>query len=91
MRAEMIAQLGGKCVWCGETRDLEFDHIQPRDYSARRLSWLQRINRYREEMKEGKIQLLCRSCNARKQRLDCSRDPNEELIQEGGIPTGDPF
>jgi 5-methylcytosine-specific restriction endonuclease McrA len=63
LRAEMIQQLGGRCVHCGRTVDLEFDHIQPRAYAARRLSYLQRINRYRQEMSEGKIQLLCKSCN----------------------------
>lgn len=66
LRAEMIEQLGGKCVHCGTVRDMEFDHILPRQYSARRLSSLQRINRYRAEMAEGKIQLLCGLCNTLK-------------------------
>ena len=58
--------LGGKCVECGTTEELEFDHLEPRDYESRKLEWSHRISIYRREIAEGKIQLLCKPCNSRK-------------------------
>jgi hypothetical protein len=29
LRAELIAELGGACSWCGSAEDLQFDHIEP--------------------------------------------------------------
>lgn len=61
-------ELGGQCQECGDTdlSTLEFDHLQPRDWEPRKVEWSARISRYRREIAEGKIQLLCKSCNSRK-------------------------
>jgi 5-methylcytosine-specific restriction endonuclease McrA len=58
-----IAYLGGKCVSCGDTEDLEFDHIDPTTKSFS-IGWsLNRTKKYLEpELK--KCQLLCAMCHA---------------------------
>ncbi len=69
-RAALIAALGGQCVEpeCGETdpTKLEFDHLEPRDWTANQVNRLQRLRIIRREIASGKIELRCRSCNARK-------------------------
>lgn len=66
LRAELIEQLGGKCVQCGATERLEFDHLEPRTWLAENHNLWTRMAKYRREAAEGKIQLLCKSCNCRK-------------------------
>jgi 5-methylcytosine-specific restriction endonuclease McrA len=63
-RDAMIRALGGRCAWCKRTDRLELDHIDGRTWSPRALSWHRRIKRYREEHARGRLQVLCRSCNA---------------------------
>ena len=56
-----VDQLGGKCVDCGCTDNLEFDHITP-DYKERNVChYLSSINRLTEEIK--KCELRCRQCH----------------------------
>jgi len=65
-REKLLMEMGGKCAECGETdlTKLEFDHKNgDRDYECNKLSARQRLRLYAEEYKEGRIQLLCRSCN----------------------------
>lgn len=66
LRDELIAELGGCCVNCGATERLEFDHLEPRTWRAEKHNLWTRIAKYRREAAEGKIQLLCKSCNCRK-------------------------
>lgn len=63
-RAKAIDLLGGICVWCGTTEQLEFDHINgdriDRSHKISALllsSW----NRVVEELE--KCQLLCKDCH----------------------------
>jgi 5-methylcytosine-specific restriction endonuclease McrA len=67
-RRELIAQLGGKCVTCGETEyeKLTFDHIDGKDWSARGKSTDQRMCRYVKEAKLDLLQILCQVCNSKK-------------------------
>ena len=64
-RNKLIEQLGGKCVRCGSTENLEFDHI---DSNSKRLDVSKRItsniNVINQEL--AKCQLLCRSCHIQK-------------------------
>jgi 5-methylcytosine-specific restriction endonuclease McrA len=62
-RRKLIAELGGKCVECGQTRKLEFHHTLTRTWIARKVSRWVRIARYRREWEQGCIVLLCSQCN----------------------------
>ncbi len=64
-RAHCIEYLGGKCVKCGATERLEFDHIkrEGKKYSiARKLSY--KFDYLKEEL--DKCQLLCVPCHLEK-------------------------
>lgn len=65
-REALIERLGCRCVNCGTTQRLEFDHIIPADWSRRHYDYIARIKLYEAEASVGAIQLLCRSCNASK-------------------------
>ena len=65
-RARLILELGGKCVSCGTGNDLQFDHINGRDWDLEKTSQWARLSRIKREMKQGNIQLLCGSCNRKK-------------------------
>jgi hypothetical protein len=55
----LVEMLGGKCVRCGSTEDLEFDHIDP---SAKRFAIGAELSRAWAELvaEAQKCQLLCR-------------------------------
>jgi hypothetical protein len=80
-RTEAIALLGGKCVVCGTTENLELDHIDPQKKSfnfAKALAgWAQK--RIDEELK--KAQLLCETHHLQKSRIDNG-------VEHGGGLTG---
>lgn len=59
-RLKGIGLLGGKCVQCGATENLEFDHIDPAMKSNHRI-WSWSWARINEEL--AKCQLLCVSCH----------------------------
>jgi hypothetical protein len=61
-RAALIATLGGKCALCGKEDQLELDHIDGRTWSMK-LGRMQRLRRYEQEAKEGKIRVACKPCN----------------------------
>lgn len=60
-RNSKIIELGGKCIKCGSTEDLQFDHIDPK---SKRLN-LSKIwaYTYTFHMEAKKCQLLCRTCH----------------------------
>src|ERR1700722_14236875 len=62
-RAKGIESLGGKCVQCGATEELEFDHIDPAIKWKHRI-WSYSWKRITEEL--AKCQLLCADCHAKK-------------------------
>lgn len=70
VRAELVMQLGGKCVDCGETEidRLQLDHIQPCEWAERRgkMDASMRMSIMRREAKEGKITVRCEICNPAK-------------------------
>ena len=69
-REALIEKLGGLCVTCGTCFTLQFDHKDDdRKWVCRDAGRLTRIAHYERESLEGKLQLLCRKCNARKSAL----------------------
>lgn len=66
------AYLGSCCAACGETRDLEIDHI---DRSTKKFNPLARWGSGWDEIRPelDKCQLLCRVCHRRKTALEFGR------------------
>ena len=61
-RQILIQQLGGKCVICGSTENLEFDHI---DKHAKSFGVSSHLSYSLESVKTelDKCQLLCHECH----------------------------
>jgi hypothetical protein len=66
-RAQLIEMLGGRCVRCGSTDELEFDHIDP---ATKAFAVGSDMSRAWERLVEEalKCQLLCRPCHVTKGR-----------------------
>lgn len=91
-RAMLVVAMGGACEKCGSRAysELEFDHIGERTWDAAKVSSSHRISIYRREFSEGKLRLLCRTCNAQdganrvnlKNRLRKAEREYERRLQE---------
>jgi 5-methylcytosine-specific restriction endonuclease McrA len=65
-RNKLIEQFGGKCVVCGATEELEFDHIDKRTKVAK-ISHLLASSSWQSVIDEAqKCQLLCKECHIKK-------------------------
>lgn len=74
-RLELVAALGGKCAVAGCTRtNLEIDHVDGRDYEARKLDPSLRATRYWREFLSGvRLQVLCKYHNGQRGRPQANR------------------
>ena len=74
-RLEMIAEMGGACVCCGETepRFLQFDHINNDGHVDRKTAG-------RSIYYKRPIQLLCANCNAAKRFGICPHQEQKAKI-----------
>lgn len=72
VRVALIEEMGGKCVDCGETdtKELEFEHPQGRDWEPRKKSYSARMSIYRREWKAGLIVLCCADCNKKRRKTN---------------------
>jgi 5-methylcytosine-specific restriction endonuclease McrA len=66
-RDQMMNLYGGECAHCGATENLTLDALNPtkrrahhRMDSSARMSW------YSAQHRKNNLQILCRSCNSRK-------------------------
>lgn len=88
--AEIRKKLGDACALCGRTDVLHIDHVNGRPYVARRLSSNCRLKRYRQEATEGKLRLLCESCNCSSKNhppgCTCGRSPNQPHPEPAPAP-----
>lgn len=75
-RARYIAQLGGKCVDCGTSDNLQFDHIDP---NTKSFTISTQTSRSEEAMqKELKLCVLrCSDCHIIKNKVDGSAFKNK--------------
>ena len=68
-RQECLDRLGGKCITCGTTSNLEFDHINPNLKQFKISCHLSlSLNKLFEEV--DKCQLLCKQCHIKKTRAN---------------------
>ena len=71
-RKEALLHLGGKCVKCESTEDLQFDHI---DRKTKKFTiahiWLHSKEKFWKEIE--KCQLLCFSCHSKKTILESGK------------------
>ena len=67
-RRSAVVQLGGACVRCGATEDLDFDHIDRSTKSFTIGSRLAGVSEARLQAELAKCQLLCRPCHIAKSR-----------------------
>ena len=69
LREILIEKLGGKCVECGCTETLEFDHIDP---STKSFNIATGYTKPKEVLLEevAKCQLLCNKCHIEKSKKD---------------------
>ena len=79
-RAKVINFLGGICVKCGETKNLEVDHIYPeqKSFSVGKVlthSWA----KIEPELK--KCQLLCQDCHRTKSKVDGSLEKMKRAFE----------
>ena len=65
LKAESVERLGGKCVWCGSTKSLEFDHVD-RNTRKHRFPQFVFLGKERFEVELAKCQLLCSPCHRKK-------------------------
>ena len=73
-REILIEKLGGKCVECGCTETLEFDHIDP---STKSFNISAGYHKPKEVLEEEltKCQLLCNKCHIEKSKKDLKFRP----------------
>ena len=77
-RQILIEHLGGKCVGCGTTTDLQFDHL---DRTQKEFTISDRMNYSIKRLlpEVDKCQLLCRSCHEYKSLIN----HDKEKLAEG--------
>jgi 5-methylcytosine-specific restriction endonuclease McrA len=82
IRAEIVALLGGKCVWCGSTDDLHFDHKDPK---SKLFDIASGLDRPRAQLlaEVEKCQLLC-GPHHREKTLNDEPNPNHVRGERAG-------
>ena len=69
---DAIKRLGGKCVVCGSTKDLQLDHIN-RDEKSFPIGQMWSVSKERYEAELAKCQLLCWVCHKAKTQWEVGR------------------
>lgn len=84
-RARAIVLLGGKCVECSSTKNLEFDHKDPatKDKEVSKHLWDQKPSVIAAELR--KCQLLCEDCHKKKTKKNGDISREREAAQHGSL------
>lgn len=84
-RDKIFETLGRVCAACGETEgNMEFDCIKPMGpHHSKQMEWSWRMSFYRQQLREGNLQILCERCNGTKRAT--------EGTQLEALPSGQPF
>ncbi len=80
IRAAAIEKLGGKCIDCGSSENLEFDHVDP-ETKERNISALLSYSKQKLEIELKKCVLRCSTCHS-------SRTKAQREVSHGGGKTG---
>ena len=83
-RRMFIAYLGGKCVRCGATDDLQFDHRDPAEkaFDVGHMRGMKQIPKVLKEL--DKCQLLCGTCHRNKSAQERS-ERQQDTFKHGTI------
>lgn len=86
-RIALLEKLGAKCDLCPETdiSKLQFDHLNPREWVARKVCRWTRIKLYEREAEQGLIRILCGHCNKLKGKPD---EKTEDAGKAGSVLSG---
>ena len=68
-RAEAVVSLGGVCVKCGSTDELEFDHVD-RSTKIKSIGCMSSASKKLFEAELAKCQLLCSPCHLEKSKSE---------------------
>lgn len=71
-RRKAIAHLGGRCIKCGSSDNLQFDHIE-RNAKSFEIAKLSSKNEKDFWLEIEKCQLLCNTCHQEKTLIDLGR------------------
>lgn len=79
-KAQAVAYLGGKCIDCGSTQSLEFDHMDPSTKKAAIATLL--LHSWEKILPElAKCALRCESCHK-------TRTDGQQGVEHGGGASG---
>jgi hypothetical protein len=86
-KAKLIELLGGKCVRCGSSEDLQFDHVER---ELKEFAITDRWNRSPAELQAelAKCQLLCREHHLEKTRSEVGVDHGGGVSGKRNCPCG---
>lgn len=87
-RNDVLKILGGVCVKCRSTENLEIDHTDPTEKSFSISKALAGWSWSRIESEIQKCQILCKTCHADKTRKDLSKKFNQREKWEHGTLGG---
>jgi len=74
-RERLRLALGGLCVRCGSSLEIEFDCIQPCGHAHHMAGAVMRTSFYRKQARAGNLQLLCAACHRKKSALEPQDTP----------------
>jgi len=67
-RKRLLKLLGDRCNECHSEENLELDCIIPLGDAHHKMEFSWRTSFYRRQWKQGNLQLLCQTCNAKKDK-----------------------
>lgn len=84
LRKEWLDKLGGECVRCGSTEDLNFDHINAEEKTYSIAKILSTHSKQKVEKEMAKCQILCEFCHI----IKSAEEGDIYTVEHGGGLTG---
>ena len=82
-REAAVAYLGGACVSCGTTEDLEFDHVDPATKTREMARCFGDLSAANLAVEVAKCQLLCKPCHITKSQSGREYDAPQKGERNG--------